>query len=162
MNAMRVSLATLLCLAASLAAMPAVRAAAAEKHPPMVKMDGVKFNDWLARWQKNIIGDARNRYCDKEMGEDIAWKMTPFLDGFYYGYMATGDAKWAAMLVDWTDSWVKRAVKEPDGFLGWPSPAAAGTKVDNLDDFNADSMLSDAMALARRCSWPPRSASRPP
>ena len=56
---------------------------------------------------------------------------------------------------------VKRAVKEPDGFLGWPSPAAAGTKVDNLDDFNADSMLSDAMRSAQRCSWPPRSARHP-
>ena len=112
----------------------------------MVKMDDAKFNDWLARWQKNIIGDARNRYCDKAMGEDIAWRVTPFTDGFYYGYMATGDPKWAEMLMDWTDSWVKRAVKEPDGYVGWPSPAAAGTKVDNLDDFNADSMLGETMA----------------
>ena len=98
------------------------------------------------RWQKNIIGDARNRYCDKDMGEDIAWRVTPFTDGFYYGYMATGDPKWAEMLMDWTDSWLKRAVKEPDGYVGWPSPAAAGTKVDNLDDFNADSMLGETMA----------------
>ena len=37
-------------------------------------------------------------------------------------------------------------MKEPDGLIGWPSPAAAGTKVDNLDDFNADSMLGETMA----------------
>jgi hypothetical protein len=61
--------------------------------------------------------------------------------------MATRNPKWAQMLMDWTDSWVKRAVKEPDGFLGWPSPAAAGTKVDNLDDFDADSMLGETMAI---------------
>ena len=128
----------------------------------MVKIDDAKFNDWLARWQKNIIGDARNRYCDKAMGEDIAWLMTPFTDGFYYGYMATRDPKWAQMLMDWTDSWLKRGVKEPDGLIGWPSPAAAGTKVDNLDDFNADSMLGETMAsLARQCFWPPRSARTP-
>ena len=143
MKAVQISLAILLCLAA----MPAARGAAAEKPAPMVKMDDAKYNDWLKRWQKGIIGDARNRYCDKTMGEDIAWKMTPFMDGFYYGYMASEDPQWVAMLVDWTDSWVKRAVREPDGFLGWPSPAAAGTLVDKLDDFNADSMLSDAMVL---------------
>ena len=39
------------------------------------------------------------------MGEDIAWRVTPFTDGFYYGYMATRDPKWAVMLMDWTDSW---------------------------------------------------------
>ncbi len=147
MNTLRISLATLFCLGASLVAMPAARGAAAGKHAPMVKMDDAKFNDWLTRWQKNIIGDARNRYCDKAMGEDIAWLITPFTDGLYYGYMATRDPKWAEMLMDWTDSWVKRAVKEPDGCLGWPSFGAAGTKVDNLDDFNADSMLGEAMAI---------------
>ena len=146
MNAIRISLTALCCLAMSLAAMPAALGAA-EESTAMVKMDDAKFNDWLARWQKHIIDDARNRYCDKAMGEDIAWLMTPFFDGFYYGYMATGDVKWARMLMDWTDSWVKRAVKEPDGRLGWPSAKAAGTKVDNLDDFYADSMLSDAMVL---------------
>ncbi len=126
--------------------MPATRAATVEKRAPMVKIDDEKFNDWLARWQRNIIGDARNRYCDKAMGEDIAWLVTPFTDGFYYAYMATRDPKWAQMLMDWTDSWLNRGVKEPDGLIGWPSPAAAGTKVDNLDDFNADSMLGETMA----------------
>jgi hypothetical protein len=145
MKMAHISLTAVIAVAMMGQSMQVPRAAADEY--ALVKMDDAKYRDWLSRWQKNITGDARNRYCDKEMGEDIAWRMTPFMDGFYYGYMATGDPKWAAMLIDWTDSWVKRAVKEPDGFLGWPSPAAAGTPVDNLDDFNADSMLSDAMVL---------------
>jgi hypothetical protein len=40
--------------------------------------------DWLARWEKNILGDARNRYCDREMGEEIGWRVSPFLNGFYF------------------------------------------------------------------------------
>jgi acetyl esterase/lipase len=145
-NAMQTSLANVVCLVVSALAMLPLPAVAAGENGPMVKISDAKFNDLLALWQKNIIGDARNRYCDKVIGEDIAWLITPFTDGFYYGYTATGDPKWAEMLIDWTDSWAKRAVKEPDGFVGWPSPAAAGTKVDNLDDFNADSMLGDVMA----------------
>jgi hypothetical protein len=31
--------------------------------------DADPTQDWLARWQKNILGDARSRYCDKEMSE---------------------------------------------------------------------------------------------
>jgi hypothetical protein len=148
MNTMRISMAGLLWLAGCCQVLSAAEGAATEKkYPPMVKMGEAKFNDCLTRWQKNIIGDARNRYCDKALGEDIGWLMTPFMEGFYYGYMASKDPRWVDMLVDWTDSWVKRAVKEPDGCLGWPRPEAAGTKVDNLDDFNADSMLGEAMVL---------------
>ena len=57
------------------------------------KMDPALAKDWLARWEKNITGDAANRYCDKEMGEEIGWLVSPFLNGFYYGYMATGDTQ---------------------------------------------------------------------
>jgi hypothetical protein len=154
MNAMRVSAACLLGLlifcgrAATAGDAPAP--AQAKDQPgggPMVRGDDARLADWLARWEKNIVNDARNRYCDKAMGEDIGWLMTPFLDGFYYGYQATGDTKWIDFLVDWTDSWVKRGVREPDGYIGWPKLAAAGTKVDNLDDFTADSMLGEAMVL---------------
>ncbi len=57
----------------------------------LAKMDEVKQKDWLVRWDKNISGEARNyRTCDRAVGEDIAWAMTPIMDGFYYGYMATG------------------------------------------------------------------------
>src|ERR1039458_3606583 len=57
--------------------------------------------DWLARWERNILGDSRNRYCDKEMGEELGWLVSPFLNGFYYGYLTTGDPKWVALLTDW-------------------------------------------------------------
>ncbi len=117
------------------------------KYRPMTPMDDATFESWLARWEKNILNDSRNRYCDKANGEDIGWLMTPFMDGFFYGFLATGDEKWIAMEFDWADSWIKRAVKEPDGYLGWPKAGAAGTKVDNLDDFVADSLLGEAMAL---------------
>src|SRR5437016_5114060 len=70
-------------------------------------------NEWLTIWEKNILGDARSRPCDKEMGEELGWIVTPFLNGFYYGYLATRDPKWVDLLIDWTDSCVKRAVKEP-------------------------------------------------
>ena len=46
----------------------------------MTRMDDAKFQDWLARWSKNITNDARNRYCDRELGEEIGWLISPFLD----------------------------------------------------------------------------------
>ena len=49
-------------------------------------------SDWLARWQKHIVGDSANRYCDRETGEEIGWIVSPFLDGFYYGYRLTREA----------------------------------------------------------------------
>jgi hypothetical protein len=140
-------MAGLICLTAACPLRSALAASPAQDFPAMARMDDAKFKSILTRWEKNITGDARNRYCDKVMGEDIGWKMTPFMDGFYYGYLATHDTKWIDMLVDWTDSWVKRGVTEPDGYMGWPEPKAAGTEVDNLDSFNADSMLGEAMVL---------------
>jgi hypothetical protein len=101
--------------------------------------------DWLARWQKNIIGDSRNRYCDREMGEEIGWLISPFLSGFYYGYLATREAKWVDMLVDWTDAWIRRGVKEPDGYTGWPKADGASTSV--MPGLFTDNILGEAMAL---------------
>ena len=147
MNLSRTILHTTLCLAALVAAGPRGAWAADPAAQETFKMDDAKAAEWLKAWNAKITDDARNRYCDKTMGEDIAWLMAPFMDGFYYGYQATGDPKWVAMLVDWTDAWLKRGVKEPDGYVGWPMLGAAGTKVDNLDDFYADSLLSEAMVL---------------
>ena len=114
----------------------------------LTKMDEAKQKDWLARWDKNISGEARNyRVCDRAVGEDIAWVMTPIMDGFYYGYMATRDTKYVDLWVDWTDSLVKRAVKEPDGYVGWPGKDPHGTQVDNLDRLFGDSMLAEAMVF---------------
>lgn len=122
-------------------AMPTIsglKADAAEPQP----QGAASTADWLARWEKNILGDARSRYCDREMGEELGWLVSPFLSGFYYGYMATRDAKWIDMLIDWTDSCVKRAVGEPDGFIGWPK-----TGMDAAERFNTDSLLGEAMLL---------------
>ena len=113
----------------------------------LARMDEAKSKEWLARWEKNIIDDERNRYCDKAVGEDIAWLMTPFMDGFYYGYLATGDTKWVDKEVDWADSLIKRDVKEPDGYIGWPGKDPHGTEVDGLDRLFGDSMLGDAMVF---------------
>ena len=71
----------------------------------------------------------------------------PILAGSYYGYLATGESRWIDRLISCTDAWIRRGVKEPDGYLGWPKLGAAGTDVDHLDDFYADSMLGEAMAL---------------
>lgn len=49
------------------------------------------------------------------------------------------------MLVDWTDSWVKRGVKEPDGYIGWPKQDGASTRC--VPDLYTDNLLGDAMAL---------------
>ncbi len=114
----------------------------------LTKMDEAKQKEWLARWDKEIVSDTKGfRECDRDVGEDIAFAMVPAMDGFYYGYMATQNSKYVDMLVDWADSLIKRAVKEPDGYVGWPSKGAAGTETDNLDAYNADSMLSDAMVF---------------
>jgi hypothetical protein len=113
----------------------------------MIKMNDARFKDWLSLWERNILAENPLRYCSTEMGEELGWKMAPFLRGFYYGYLATGNVLWVERLVACTDAWIKRAVKEPDGYLGWPKVGAAGTGVDNLDDFYADSMLGEAMAL---------------
>ncbi len=111
--------------------------------PAHAKMDSALAKDWMSRWEKNILGDMKNRYCDKEMGEEIGWLVSPFLNGFYYGYMATHDTKWIDLEVDWADAVVQRAVKEPDGYLGWPKAAGASTGA--VEDFYTDNELGDAM-----------------
>jgi len=119
--------------------------AARQVAQPAARMDEALAKDWLARWEKNITGDIRNRYCDKEMGEEIGWLVTPFLNGFHYGYLATGDRKWIDLLIDWADSVVKRGVKEPDGYVGWPK--AAGASTSSVKDSYTDNELGEAMAL---------------
>ena len=101
--------------------------------------------DWLSRWQANILAGAKDRYCDTATGEDLGWQMSPFLNGFYYGYLATGDARWVDLLVDWTDSWIARAVQEPDGYPGWPKADGSSTSV--VPGLYTDNMLGEAMAL---------------
>ena len=90
-------------------------------------LDPAVAKDWMERWKKNIIADSqKDRYCDKELGEEIGWLVSPYLNGFYYGYKATGDREWVDRFIDWTDSVVKRGVKEPDGYIGWPKDEEEG------------------------------------
>ena len=106
--------------------------------------DAVLAKDWLARWEKNILGDIRNRYCDRELGEEIGWLVSPFLNGFHDGYQATREVKWVEHLADWADSWIQRGVKEPDGFTGWPKSGSGGMLAEGL---LTDSLLGEAMGL---------------
>jgi hypothetical protein len=76
------------------------------------------------------------------MGEELGWLVSPFLSGFYYGYRATGDRQWLALLADWTDAVLQRAQKEPDGFLGWPKGDGGGHE---SAEYLADSILGEAM-----------------
>ena len=100
--------------------------------------------DWLSSWDKNILSDARNRYCDRELGEEVGWLVSPFLNGFYYGYHATRDPKWVEHLADWADSWIKRGAKELDSFIGWPKSGSGGALAESL---LTDSLLGEAMGL---------------
>jgi len=108
-------------------------------------VDPATAQDWIERWQKSILGDVRTRYCDKEMGEELGWLVSPFLNGFYFGYLATRDAKWVELLVDWTDACIARALKEPDGAIGWPKSGSGGVLAENL---YSDSLLGEAMMLS--------------
>jgi hypothetical protein len=120
---------------------------AAPAQGPAPSLEPALAKSWLEQWRNYIRNEARSRYCDKEMGEEIGWLISPFLNGFYYGWLATHDSEWIDRLIDWTDSWVRRGITEPDGFIGWPKPGAAGTDTDQLNSFNADSLLGEAMAL---------------
>jgi hypothetical protein len=111
------------------------------------KLDPNKVQDWKIRWERHILSEVRSGYCERENGEEIGWLISPFLRGFYFGYQATGDQKWVRLLIACADAWIRRAVIEPDGYPGWPKVGAAGTPVDHLDDFYADSLLGEAMAL---------------
>lgn len=108
------------------------------------QLDPELAKDWLGRWEKHILDGSKTRYCDSEMGEELGWLMSPFLNGFYYGYKATEDTKWVERLVDWTESWIKRGIKEPDGFIGWPKAGTGGVIEKEL---YTDSLLGEAMAL---------------
>lgn len=132
-------------IAAGLSLCPGVslssRADDAGAKPPN---DAALREDWLERWEQHILGGEHERYCDHEMGEEIGWLISPFLNGFYYGYLATREVKWLDHLVDWADAWIKRGVTEPDGFTGWPKSGTGGLLE---TDFLTDSLLGESMGL---------------
>lgn len=78
------------------------------------------------------------------MGEEIGWLISPYLRGFYYGYMATRDPFWVNLLQDWADSWLRRGVREPDGFMGWPKMGSGHIL---SQGYFSDSLLGEAMGL---------------
>ncbi|HEY3281249.1 MAG TPA: hypothetical protein VGN26_03170 [Armatimonadota bacterium] len=142
-----IALGRLLLLGCALLALASVADAAGTPTPPSTTRFACAepTKEWLTRWEANILGEAKGRSCDKEMGEEIGWLVTPILDGFYYGYLATKDTRWLDRLVDWTDSWTRRAVKEPDGFTGWPKEDGASTTV--VSGLYTDNILGEAMGL---------------
>jgi len=101
--------------------------------------------DWLPRWEQKITRSMRTRYCDRETGEQLGWLVSPFLNGFHYGYLATADTKWIDRLIDWTDAVVERGVTEPDGYVGWPKEAGASTR--SVKATYTDNQLGEAMML---------------
>lgn len=113
--------------------------------PAQSGIDPLLAKDWLARWQKSILADERNRYCDKETGEELGWLVSPFVNGFYFGYLATHDAQWLDRMIDWSDAWIHRGVKEPDGQIGWPKEDGASTSAE--PGLFTDNILGEAMAL---------------
>lgn len=100
---------------------------------------------WLDAWQPYLLRTAERRYCDTETGEEIGWLMSPFLNGFCYGFLATGDTAWLDRLVDWADAWIARGVREPDGYLGWPK--ANGASTGSVQVAFTDNLLGEAMGL---------------
>lgn len=101
-------------------------------------------DEWLKKWETYIINVSKSRYCERENGEEIGWLISPFLNGFYYGYVATQDIKWIDNLIKCADTWIKRGIKEPDGYIGWPKKGSGGSYA---GQFYADSLLGEAMAL---------------
>jgi len=127
----------------TLAASPYSSFAKAEA-PSAAPMDSSLRKDWLDRWEKRILADAKNRYCDKAKGEELGWLASPFLNGFYYGYLATRQTQWIDLLDDWMESCLRRASKEPDGYSGWPKGDGGGGE---SPEYYADSLLGEAMLL---------------
>ena len=100
--------------------------------------------DWLAGWEKRILNDARNRYCDREMGEEIGWLVSPFLTAFTTATRPPTRASGSICLsIGPTPD--PRGVKEPDGYIGWPKADGASTGV--MPGLYTDNVLGEALGL---------------
>lgn len=112
---------------------------------PQTTLGFTRIARWLKSWETYIVQDSRSRTCDHAMGEDLGWLVSPYLYGFYYGYLATNNTVWIDRLIDWSHAWVSRAVKEPDDFPGWPAQNGACTSA--VPNLYTDNILGEAMAL---------------
>ena len=99
------------------------------------------------RWRSHLAESAPGRNCLVSNGEEIGWLISPVLDAYYYAFIATRDEQWIKDALACTEAWLKRGVIEPDGYMGWPKYGAAGSSVDDLDAYYADSLLGEAMAM---------------
>src|SRR4029077_2666304 len=62
---------------ASFANEPSFSAAQNPNRQVITPADPAKMMLWKQRWHESIIAAARDRYCDKEMGEEIGWLVSP-------------------------------------------------------------------------------------
>lgn len=97
---------------------------------------------WLKEWEAHILAPEKTRYCDTELGEELGWLVSPYVNGFYQGYLATQNTSWIDRLIEWTDACIVRATLDPDGFRGWPKGNGGGGE---SADFDADSLLGETM-----------------
>lgn len=118
-----------------------------ERHSVLPPAEAAHLDLLRRRWEYHIKESGLARNCLREKGEEIGWLMSPLLNGYYYGYLATHDRTWISRFVSCTDAWLRRGVVEPDGYMGWPKFDAAGNPVDDLKSYYADSLLGEAMAL---------------
>ena len=129
----------------------------------ITEMPAATLSTWLTNWNTNISGytASASSYANTSTGEDLDWLFTPPAEGMYYGYMATGNTAYVAQFAAWADALIARQFVEPDGYPGWPrgpnsmlpyynstgsTEGAAGTTVDFLEMYYADSFLGEAAA----------------
>ncbi len=109
-----------------------------------VPLTEARAREWWAAWERSIAAEARRRYCDTEMGEQLGWLLGPFLNGFASAHESSGDEQWLERLADWAGAWLRRGVEEPDGHRGWPKRGSGGTIEQG---YFTDSLLGEAMAF---------------
>ncbi len=123
-------------------------ALALKPSPPRFDADDAAELERLERqWEFFVKDGGAGRNCLTAKGEEIGWLMSPPLNAYYYGFLATRDSTWIERSIACTDAWLRRGVAEPDGFIGWPKFGAAGNPTDQLDGYYAYSLLGEAMAL---------------
>ena len=75
------------------------------------------------RWVPyTLFGSAHDRYYENQDGEDLGWTEGPYMQGFAYGYRASGDTQWLDSLKHHFDVMITRLTPNPepeDNYRGW-------------------------------------------